>query len=190
MRKLTYYVGVTLDGFIAGPGDEFDFLPIEPDVTAAMNAEQPETVPGAFREAVGVAGTPNKRFDTVVMGRGTYEPALKVGITDPYPQLKTYVFSRTLPATDERVTVVAQDPAAHVRELKHQDGMDIWLCGGGRLAAVLRDEIDELVLKRYPLIIGSGRPLFDGPFHPDRFTQAQTRVFESGAVISRYVKAA
>jgi dihydrofolate reductase len=189
LRKLTYYVGVTLDGFIAGPGDEFDFFPIEPDVTTAMNAEQPETVPGAFRDAVGIAGTPNMRFDTVVMGRGTYEPALKAGITDPYPHLRTYVFSSTLTAEDERVTVLAQDPAAFVRGLKDREGMDIWLCGGGRLAAALRDEIDELVLKRYPLVIGSGRPLFDGPFRPDRFTQTQTQVFESGVVVSSYGKA-
>jgi dihydrofolate reductase len=189
LRKLTYYIGVTLDGFVAGPADEFDFLPIEPDVTAAINAEQPETVPGAFRDAAGLAGTPNKRFDTVLMGRGTYEVVLKTGLTDPYPHLKTYVYSGTLAAEDERVTVVAHDPAAHVRGLKNQEGLDIWLCGGGRLAATLRDEIDELVLKRYPLVIGSGRPLFDGPFRPNRFTQTQTQVFESGAVVSTYGKA-
>lgn len=189
-RKLTYYIGVTLDGFIAGPGGEFDFFPIEPDVTVAMNAEQPETVPGDFREAAGLAGTPNRRFDTVLMGSGTYGPVMKAGNPDPYPHLKTYVFSRSLTSADERVTVVAQDPAAYVRELKGQTGMDIWLCGGGKLAASLRDEIDELILKRYPLVAGSGRPLFDGPFHPGRFVHTQTQTFESGAVISRYRKAA
>jgi dihydrofolate reductase len=73
-------------------------------------------------------------------------------------------------------------------ELKQQDGMGIWLCGGGKLASVLRDEIDELIIKRHPIVIGSGIPLFDGPFTPTRFTQATSQAFESGLTITTYTR--
>ncbi|WP_455353343.1 dihydrofolate reductase family protein [Streptomyces sp. SYSU K217416] len=82
------------------------------------------------------------------------------------------------------MTVVDGDPVALVRELKKQDGMGIWLCGGGKLAAALRDEIDELIIKRHPTVIGSGVPLFDGPFTLTNFTPAATRTFDSGLTIT------
>ena len=118
MRKLVYYVGVSLDGRIAGPGGEFDFFPQGDEQQAAaystwMNAQYPETVPTAYRGAVGIADAPNRRFDTVVMGLGTYRPAFDNGITSPYAHLRQYVVSSTLdPDTDPAVTVVPSDPLA------------------------------------------------------------------------------
>jgi dihydrofolate reductase len=188
MRKLTYYVATTIDGFIAGPDGQFDFFPIEPDVLATMNAELPETVPTHFRPAVGLTDAPNLRFDTVLMGRGTYEPALREGITSPYAHLRQYVFSRTLNSSDPEVGIVSADPVPFVRQLKRQAGLDIWLCGGGNLASQLRTEIDEMVIKCYPLVIGAGIPLFDGPFDPTGFTVTGTRAFESGASVTSYTR--
>jgi dihydrofolate reductase len=188
MRKLTYYVAATIDGFIAGPKGEFDFFPVEPDISAAMNAERPETVPTRFRAAAGVADAPNRRFDTVLMGRGTYDPALEEGTTSPYAHLEQFVFSRTLAQLDPAVPIVSTDPVAFVRELKARDGLDIWLCGGGRLAGALRPEIDELVVKRYPVAIGTGTPMFGGPFTATGFAVADSRTFESGAVVVTYTR--
>ncbi|MBF9128955.1 dihydrofolate reductase family protein [Plantactinospora sp. S1510] len=188
MRKLTYYVATTLDGFIAGPDGEFDFFPLEPDVLAAMNAEVPETVPTHIRPAAGLTDAPNLRFDTVLMGRGTYEPALKEGITSPYAHLRQYVFSRTLNSADPAVEIVSADPVPFVRQLKQQAGLDIWLSGGGNLAGQLRTEIDDMVIKRYPLVIGAGIPLFDGPFGPTGFTVTGTRAFESGTSVTTYIR--
>ncbi|MBE1492691.1 dihydrofolate reductase family protein [Plantactinospora soyae] len=188
MRKLTYYVGTTIDGFIAGPDGQFDFLPIEPDVQATMNAELPETVPTQFRPAVGLTDAPNLRFDTVLMGRGSYEPALREGISSPYAHLRQYVFSRTLNNSDPEVEIVSADPVSFVRQLRQQDGADIWLCGGGNLASQLRTEIDEMIIKRYPVVIGAGIPLFDGPFDPTRFAVTGTRVFDSGAAVTTYTR--
>jgi len=188
MRKLCYYVATTIDGFIAGPEGQFDFFPLEPDLMAAINAELPETVPTQFRAAVGLTDAPNLRFDTVVMGRGTYEPALKEGITSPYAHLRQYVFSRTLTGPDPEVEIVSSDPVAFVRDLKRQEGLDIWLCGGASLAGQLRSEIDELVVKRYPVVIGAGIPMFAGPFDPARFAVTDTRPFESGAAVMTYTR--
>lgn len=118
MRTLTYYIATSLDGFIAGPGGEFDFFGFEGDFAAAVLADFPETLPGPARGALGIADSPNKRFDTVLMGRGTYEPGLAAGMTSPYPQLRQFVFSRTLTGVDPAVEVVADDPVGVVRRLK------------------------------------------------------------------------
>jgi dihydrofolate reductase len=188
MRALTYYLGATLDGFIADAHGGFGFLPIEPDVMQAMAAEMPETFPVQAREPFGVTDVPNKRFDTVLMGRATYEPALLAGIASPYPHLRQVVFSRTLTSTDPDVEVVAGDAADVVRDLKRQDGMDIWLCGGGALAGQLLGEIDELVLKRYPLVLGSGVPLFAGPCELTGFAPVATHSFDSGVAVTTYTR--
>ncbi|MFC9064354.1 dihydrofolate reductase family protein [Streptomyces harbinensis] len=190
MRSLTYYVAVTLDGFIAAPDGGFGFFPIEPDVTEALLPEYPEAVPVQGRKALGLEDVPNRRFDTVLMGWGTYLPALGEGITSPYPHLEQYVFSRTRTGTDPSVRVTAEDPVTVVRELKRRESdLGIWLCGGGKLAAALRPEIDELVIKRNPIVLGSGIPLFDGPFEPFRFTPVATRAFDSGVSVTRYTRA-
>lgn len=189
MRKLVYYVAVTLDGYIAGPNGEFDFLVFDhPEFSKAILTEFPETMPTVAREPLGVADTPNQRFDTVVMGRGTYEPGLAAGTTSPYAHLRQYVVSTTQEALNPEVTYVREDPVGLVRELKAEDGLDIWLCGGGRLAATLRDEIDELILKRNPFVLGAGIPLFDGPFSTARFTPTTTEPFDGGPTITRYTK--
>lgn len=189
MRELTYYIGATLDGYIAGPGGEYDQLPIEPDVAAFINERRPETIPTAFRESLGLADTPNLLDDTVLMGRGTYLPGLESGSPSPYAHLKQYVFSSTLdPALAPDVTFVAGDALEVVRELKRQEGQGIWLCGGGKLAAALVSEIDEIVLKRYPLVLGGGLPLFDGPYAPLRFDLVEHHVFDSGMTVQTYRK--
>ncbi|WP_112135248.1 dihydrofolate reductase family protein [Glycomyces dulcitolivorans] len=187
MRKLTYYIGATIDGYIAGPGGEYDQLPVEPDVSAFINELRPETIPTFLREPLGLADSPNLLYDTVLMGRGTYLPGLESGNPSPYSHLKQYVFSSTLdPALAPDVTFVASDALKVVRELKEQEGQGIWLCGGGKLAAALVSEIDEIVLKRYPVVLGGGLPLFDGPYAPLRFDLAENRTFESGMAVQTY----
>lgn len=189
MRKLTYYVATTIDGFIAGPDGQFDFFTIDPELMSVVNAEQPETVPTALRAPYGLETAPNKRFDTVLMGRGTYEPALKEGITSPYAHLRQYVFSQTLSAADPGVEIVASDPVEFVQRLKRQPGQEIWLCGGGRLAGSLLPMIDELMIKRYPVIAGSGISMVDRPFDPAAFAVTGIRTFDSGASVTTYVRA-
>ncbi|MEU6553282.1 dihydrofolate reductase family protein [Streptomyces sp. NPDC046915] len=195
MRRLVYYVGVTLDGRIAGPGGEYDFFPGGDEQQAAAysawtNTLFPETVPTAYRAAVGLADTPNRRFDTVVMGLGTYRPALDAGITNPYAHLRQYVVSSTLkPDTDPSVTVVPGEPLALVRELKGEEGgLDVWLCGGGKLAGALLPEIDELVIKNYPVVAGAGIPAFDGAFDPTVFDVAERTAFPNGVTLTRLTR--
>ena len=158
MRRLVHYVATTLDGFIAGPdgGDPTGpdgFWPIPGDYIQHLVAEYPETLPVQARQALSVTAE-GTHFDTVLEGRRSYEIGLAAGITDAYPHLRHLVFSRTLTeSTAPAVELVADDPVATVRELKRQDGKDIWLLGGAELAGSLYAEIDTLVLKVGPLTI-------------------------------------
>ena len=145
MRTLLYGAACSLDGFIAGPNDEVDWLHWSDDVAAISNS--------VF-----------SRTDTVLMGRKTYEAAVSLG-TRVYPGVMNYVFSRTIvPEAFPEVTVVADDAVAFVRNLKRQPGAGICLLGGGELARSLMnaDLIDELGVNIQPVILGSGIPLLPG----------------------------
>jgi dihydrofolate reductase len=158
VRKLIYYVACTADGFIARRDGSLDCFPAEGDHIAALIESFPETIPGHFRGALGVRAA-NKQFDTVLMGRRTYAVGLAAGVTSPYPHLSQYVFSRGMTRSPHRaVELVSGDAVGLVRGLKGQAGKDIWLCGGGELAAALLPEIDGLSLKVSPLLLGTGIP--------------------------------
>lgn len=185
MRKLVYYVGASLDGYIAGPDGEFDFFPVSEQITAWIRDRYPETVPTHVRPALGIEDAPNRTFDTVIMGRGSYEPGLTAGVRNPFAHLRQFVVSSTLPdAEDHAVTIVRTDPRAVVRSLKEEEGQDIWLCGGGTLAGELLPEIDELIIKRYPVVAGAGIPMIRGNYAPTLFTPTATESLDDGASIT------
>ncbi|MEU0463993.1 dihydrofolate reductase family protein [Amycolatopsis sp. NPDC006131] len=190
MRELVYYVGVSIDGRIAGPGGEFDFYP-EGEGTQFeayrgwMLKTFPETVPTMIREAAGIADAPNETIDTLVMGLGTYRPALDIGVTSPYAHLRQYVVSSTLrESPDPAVTVVGGDPLGLVRSLKQEEGKDIWLCGGGKLAGAVWPEVDRMVVKSYPVVAGDGIPMVDGKFDPTFFAVTERKSFDNGVVVT------
>ncbi len=186
MRRLTYYVACTVDGFIARADGSFDFFLTEGEHLADLFASFPETVPAHLRDALGVRGA-NQCFDAVLMGRRTYEVGLKVGVTSPYPHLKQYVVSRSLGRSpDAAVTLVPGDPVAFVRGLKQEPGKDIWLCGGGELATTLFPEIDEIILKVNPVLLGSGIRLFSGAVRQSDLKLADSKVYSNGFVLLRY----
>lgn len=188
MRTLTYFIAVTLDGFIAATDGSWGaFLP-EGDHIQRQVALFPETIPAHLRAAMGAEGE-NQAFDTVLMGRATWEAGLPYGITNPYPQMRQVVFSRTLrEAPDPAIAVVRDDALAAVEAMKRESGRGIWLCGGGALATALFPAIDELHLKVHPGVLGAGIPLFDGAIDATRFALAESARCESGVLFNRYVR--
>ncbi len=186
VRKLIYYVAITVDGFIARDDGSFDCFLSEGEHLADLFNSFPETVPAHLRDLLGVRAE-NQRFDTVLMGRATYEVGSKIGVTSPYPHLRQYLFSRSLKESpDQAVELVSEDAVAKIRELKQQVGKDIWLCGGGELATQLFPEIDELILKVNPVVIGSGIPLFRGAVAPTAVELTDSKIYGNGFMLLRY----
>jgi dihydrofolate reductase len=185
MRRLTYYVGTSVDGFIADPDGGLGVFPISPEVVDHIAEEYPETLPEQAREQLGLSG-PGRHFDTIVQGRGSYALALDAGVTSPYPHLKQYVVSSTLADVDPDVTVIASDPVGAIRALKQEDGGGIYLAGGGNLAGQLLGEIDELIVKVYPVVLGGGVPLFGTGFAPTSLTASEHQLLGDGTAVLRY----
>jgi len=144
MRRIVCSVAMSLDGFIAGPGGEYDWIPNEPDIDW-----------GGFMA----------RFDTVLMGRRSYEAALAVP-GGALPELETFVFSTTLRADDHpEVTVVSDSIDGAIAELRQAPGKDIWLFGGGSLFRSLleRGHVDRIEVGLIPVLLGGGIPLLPHP---------------------------
>jgi dihydrofolate reductase len=140
---------------------------------------------------MGIKDAENLHFDTVIQGRGSYQLGLDAGLTSPYAHLRELVASRTLGTSpDPNVEVIDGDLVARVRELKAEDGkLGIWLCGGAQVAGALLDEIDELVIKSYPQVYGSGMPMFGGTgFSVADFTLESVRSFSNGVVVRVYAR--
>ena len=121
----------------------------------------------------------------MIQGRATYAVALEAGITSPYAHLRQYVVSRSLAQSpDPAVTLIGSDPVAVVRRLK-QEGAAIYLAGGGDLAGQLLEEIDELVLKTYPVLAGAGTPLFSTHAGPTHLALTSSRASRAGSPSAR-----
>lgn len=182
MRKLIYYVAISTDGFIAAPDGSFDNFPTQGEHFADLIADFPETFPAPARPALGITA-PNRVFDTVLMGRATYDVGRRAGLTSPYPHLEQYVFSSTLERDpDPAVKLAASEPNAFVQQLKARDGLALWLCGGGKLAAALFDEIDEVIVKINPLILGAGIPMFANAVRPKLMRLLERKAYPNGFV--------
>jgi dihydrofolate reductase len=186
VRKLVYYVACTVDRFIARSDGSFDFYLTEGQHLKDLVEAFPETVPGHLRVVIGVTAE-NQRFDTVLMGRATYEVGLKEGVTSPYPHMKQYLFSRTLKQNpDPAVELVVGDAVAIAKRLKENHGKDIWLCGGGELATALFPAIDELILKVNPILLGAGIPLFSGPVRETALELYNSKIYSNGFALLTY----
>src|SRR5438552_13903479 len=143
MRKLVLSVAVSLDGFIEGPNGEYDWCIIDPDYN--------------WNEFLA-------RFDTIFVGRKTYEMSLKLESRPAgFPKYKEYIFSTTLEEVKEGATLIKKDIKTVVEKIKKEKGKDIWLFGGAGLTTSLMNVglIDELSLAVHPIILGEGKPLFN-----------------------------
>lgn len=172
MRKVAFGVGNSLDNYIAREDGAVDWL-MWTDEVAAVTAEFWKTI------------------DTVLMGRKTYEVALRhsKGGSNPYPGVKSYVFSRTLAAgPDSSVEVVRDDAASFVAELKRGEGRDICVMGGGELARTLFEAglIDEVGLNIHPVLLGSGVPLFHAMKRQVNLELLDCKTFRNGCVLVSY----
>lgn len=190
MRKLTYFIACSIDGFIGDESGDASFMYpfVDEEFFEFLTSEYPETIGSGGRRVRGIDDLENQKYDTVIQGRSSYDVALKEGITSPYAHLREYVASRTLAESpDPHVEIVADDVVGKVRELKAEDGeFGIYLCGGSKLAGELLDEIDELVVKTYPVVLGTGMPMFGSGFAVTEFGLDEVRLFKNGVFVRTY----
>lgn len=175
MKKLKYHIASTVDGFIAREDHTFEAFMQE---RLVKENEHITDYLGSFAS-----------YDTALMGRRTYEVGLKAGVTDPYPTLETYVFSRSMKESpNPRVKMISDDAVSVIKHLKDQQGKDIYLCGGGDFAATLfaAGLVDEVLVKLNPLLLGSGIPL--SPRLPSvmNLDLLSTKVYRNGVLLLRY----
>jgi dihydrofolate reductase len=187
MREIVYYVASTVDGFIAHLDGSFGGFPWDDGFGAELRARFPETFPAHLGGPSAPEATHS--FDAVLMGRKTYEVGLRESITNPYPSLASYVFSRTLAGSpDPNVTLTSEHPVAVARDLKARPGKAIWLCGGADLASALFSAglVDRLIVKLNPVVLGAGIPLLGRETARRALTLTESQVYPSGHALLHY----
>ena len=167
MRRVRYSVAMSLDGYIAGPGGEIDWIVQEPT-----------------RDFEGLAS----QFDTILVGRRTFEPMVRAGRTS-MPGMQTVVISSTLRERDyPHVTVIAREAERAVAALRAGPGKDIWLFGGGQLfrSLLAANLVDAVEVALIPVLLGGGIPLLPPPATQTKLKLTDHRAFGTGIVSLEY----
>lgn len=166
MRRIRYQVACSLDGYIAGPGDDFDWITPEPSFDFDALFAQ---------------------FDTLLMGRRTFEIVRVAG--ENFKGKQVVVASRTLRPDDHpAIEVVGDGLEARIRELRAEPGRDIWLYGGGALfSQVLAwDLVDAVEPAVIPILLGGGVSFLTAPSVRRRLSLTGHRAYPSGMVLLEY----
>ena len=166
MRKIILNVAVSLDGFIEGSNGEYDWCFTDQDY--GMEAFTAST-------------------DAIFIGRKSY--ALIAGENNPYFDKKLYIFSDTLAGVEGNAEIIrTKDFVDRIEQVRHEDGKDIWLFGGASLVSAFTQHnyIYEMLLSVHPIILGSGKQLFENLSDRIHLTLLNTEVFSSGLVQLRY----
>ncbi len=168
MSKIRYIVAMSLDGYIAGPAGEADWIVMDPDVNFAEMWAQ---------------------FDTLLMGRKTYDAA-KSRLGEAFVRGRnTVVVSRTLRAADTPgVTIVSELNRDWLQSLRDQSRKDIWLMGGGELfrSILAMHEVDTVEVSVMPVVLGGGVPLLPPPSQRTMLQLSSHTIYRSGIVSLAY----
>jgi dihydrofolate reductase len=144
IRRVRYAVAMSLDGFIAGPNGEADWIIMDPEIDF---------------EAI------YSQFDTMLMGRRTFEVVKAAGGGGSTPGMQVFVFSRTLRQEDHPGVTIVDNPGELLAELRSKPGKDVWLFGGGSLFRSLAEVglVDTVEVGVMPVLLGEGVPLLPAP---------------------------
>jgi dihydrofolate reductase len=165
VRRVRYSVAMSLDSYIAGPNGEFDWILMDPEIDF---------------------GALTSSFDTILMGRKTYEVARQQGESGGMPGLQAYVLSRTLRQSDCPGVTVLGNAKETVTRLKSAPGKDIWLFGGGSLFRSLLGMglVDAVEVAVIPTLLGGGVRLLPDPAERARLKLTGHRVYEATGTVA------
>ncbi len=169
MQKVILFIASSLDGFIAGKDGDIEWLFTDADYGYSE-----------FYHSI----------DTVIMGRKTYDQALKFG-EYPYADKKGFVFSRSVERQNSHdIEFISGNVPGFIKNLKRQPGKGIWLVGGSEIITLLlnADLIDECILYVHPIILGEGTPLFQHISSSKRLSFVSSKDFQSGLIQLVYRK--
>lgn len=166
-RRVRYSVAVSLDGFIAGPNGEFDWIIMDPAIDFEAYFKQ---------------------FDTFLLGRRTFELTRQGGAGGTTAGTQTIVFSRTLRQSDYPKVVISSEVAETISALKKKPGKDIWLFGGGELFRSVLDAglIDTIEVAVMPILLSQGIPLLAPGARSPALQLTETKTLPSGTVMLSY----
>ena len=167
MRKIILGVAVSLDGLIEGPNGEYDWCFTDQDYGMTDFL---------------------KTIDAIFYGRKSYEMMMKAGGESMFGGKTNYVFSNTLKQSEKDFHLISNDFVAAVEKLKGQEGKNIWLFGGAVLTNSLMNAglVDELWLAVHPILLGKGKPLFDGLNSRVKTVLLNSKLYETGLVSMTY----
>lgn len=170
MPRIRYAVAMSLDGYIAGPQGEIDWIIGDPEFDFAAVFAQ---------------------FDTFLVGRRTFDLMRRPDSPPLPPGSKTFVFSRTLRDDIPGVTVVADASSTTIERIRAAARKDIWLFGGGELFRSLLEQgfVDSVEVKVMPVLLGGGLPLLPHPSQRARLRLVAHRIYPSGIVSLEYAVA-
>jgi dihydrofolate reductase len=156
---------MSLDGFIAGPNGEYDWIVMDPDMD--------------FAAMMG-------RFDTFLIGRKTFEVMRRVADSaPPTPGIQSIIFSRTLRPGDCPDAILSADAEGTVADLRNKPGKDIALFGGGELfrSLLAAGLVDEVRISLVPVLLGGGIPFLPSPAECARLKLQQCRVYQKTGTV-------
>ncbi|MFY0606984.1 MAG: dihydrofolate reductase [Cyclobacteriaceae bacterium] len=174
-RKLTLYISMSLDGFLATKDDDISWLSM---------VEQPGEDYGYY--------TFTEQVDTYIVGNQTYETVMKL-TGGEFPQAKQYdcyVITRQSKEPVDGITYYSGDIKTLVTKLKNKPGGTIYCDGGGQIVKLLMEHnhIDEYIISIIPIILGDGKRLFHGGIEGFKLKAQDCKKYDSGLVQLTYTK--
>jgi dihydrofolate reductase len=173
MRKIILYSAVSMDNYIATADGSVDWLD---DPRYTMEGED-----FGYSDFY-------KSIDITLMGYRTYHQVIGFDVPFPYKDKTNFVFTRGDRKESSFVHFISSDIPAFVKNLKDQQGKNIWLIGGGQINTILleNDLIDTMILTTIPIILGSGIRLFEGSVQPSHFRLSELKKYDNGFIESVY----